>query len=87
MGTITLKVIHNCFAEADFASSDLAVVQSSKHHNSDWNELQREVHFPITINVDDFISSDIMSTISADVAFQPRIDIFEVRTAMTLGEK
>ena len=85
--TITLKVIHNCFAKADFGTSNVADVQSSKHHNSDWNELQREIRFSIIINAGDFTSSDIMSTTSADLEIQTRTDILGVCFVVTGGER
>lgn len=53
----------------------------------DWNYLQREIHFPIIINVDDFISSNIISSTSADVEFQTKTGILDVRFVVSVKEK
>lgn len=49
-------------------------------------KLQREIRFLVIINVADFMSSDIRSAV-ADVGFQTRTDILDVRFVVGVGKK
>ena len=49
-------------------------------------KLLREIHFPVIINVADFMSSDIRSTV-ANVEFQTRTDILHVKFVVGVGKK